>query len=728
MAEPAVIVRGRGALPARTFYRLTMRITGDSAGPDPCWFLRHGGECARHLREQEAAESCLGPCAQWPAALKHAVQMVLESRMPMMLHWGPDLITFYNDAYAELLADKHPGLLGARAEPWWREIWAELSGFFARVWQGESVFLDNAAYDVVRGGMPMRTYFTHSHSPVRDADGAVAGILVVAQENTGERVRWQQQSQANARLTALLSAQETRLQRGEEMSRLVLQSMANVGTWDWWIDEDQVHADRNVATMFGVPIDQAADGLPITHFFQRMHPEDLPRVRRHLEMARTSGEAGLINFRLRRPDGDERWMLARFQGVVPDAHGVNTRIIGVNVDITDQQELELQLRQAQKMEAVGQLTGGLAHDFNNLLSAVSGALQILRRRVSADRLNPDEITRLTGIAQGAVDRAATLTHRLLAFSRQQTLTPHPTDVNRLVAGMEPLLAGTLPPDIEIRIDSAPDLWPALVDASQLENALLNLCVNARDAMPGGGRLTIVTDNTVLDAAQASEAHLIPGEYLTLCVIDTGTGMDSHTTERAFDPFFTTKDPGQGTGLGLSMVYGFARQSGGHVTIQSTPGEGTTFCLYLPRHQGTLGDAHAPVASAAQPAHALTGRILLVDDEPDIRMLLADVLRESGHEVRQAAEAHTALALLRTCDSVNLLMTDVGLPGGMDGRQLAEAARQAHPDISVLFITGYAENAIFADGHLDPNMRVLTKPFNIETLLDVVDAMLKARGQ
>ena len=381
--------------------------------------------------------------------------------------------------------------------------------------------------------------------------------------------------------------------------------------------------------------------------------------------------------------------------------------------IAERKHAEEALRQSQKMEAVGQLTGGIAHDFNNLLTGIIGSLDLLQVRLRQGRTT--EIDRYVAAAQGASKRAAALTHRLLAFSRRQTLDPKQTDVNRLVIGMEELIRRTVGPQITVEVVTAGGLWSTLIDSSQLENALLNLCINARDAMPEGGRITIETANKWLDERAAKDRDLPPGQYLSLCVTDNGTGMTPDVIARAFDPFFTTKPIGQGTGLGLSMVYGFVRQSGGQVRIYSEVGHGTTMCLYLPRHYGNSAETDAAAAPATS-AHARSGKtVLVVDDEPSVRMLVTEVLEELGYVPVEASDGPAGLRMLQSDMRVDLLVTDVGLPGGINGRQLADAARTTRPDLKVLFITGYAENAIIGNGHLAPNMGVLTKPFVMETL-------------
>ena len=374
---------------------------------------------------------------------------------------------------------------------------------------------------------------------------------------------------------------------------------------------------------------------------------------------------------------------------------------------------EEQLRQSQKMEAVGQLTGGIAHDFNNLLTGVIGSLELLSNRIAQGRLM--DVERYALAAQNAAKRAAALTHRLLAFSRRQTLDPKPVDANRLVSGMEDLVRRTLGPQIQLDVVAAGGLWPILVDANQLENALLNLCINARDAMLNGGRVTIETGNRWLDARAAKERDLPPGQYVSLCVSDTGTGMTPEVIAKAFDPFFTTKPLGQGTGLGLSMIYGFVRQSDGQVRIYSEVGQGSLVCLYLPRHLGEAEEAEMPVELSTAPRAGAGETVLVVDDEPTVRMLVAEVLEELGYSALEAADGLAGLKLLQSGVRVDLLVTDVGLPGGMNGRQMADAARLTRPDLKVLFITGYAENAVVGNGHLDPGMHVMTKPFAMDAL-------------
>ncbi len=380
------------------------------------------------------------------------------------------------------------------------------------------------------------------------------------------------------------------------------------------------------------------------------------------------------------------------------------------------------LRQSQKMEAVGQLTGGLAHDFNNLLTGIVGSLELMQARVAQGRTA--ELSRYVAAAMGSANRAAALTHRLLAFSRRQTLDPKLVMVNQLVAGMEELLQRSVGSTVTLATALDESAGTILCDASQLENALLNLAINARDAMPTGGTMTISTRAVSIDQATAAQRDMAPGVYVALAVGDTGVGMSPEVAARAFDPFFTTKPLGQGTGLGLSMIYGFTKQSGGQARIHSAEGLGASVTLFLPRLD-TAQDVAASLASPQAEECAETGEtVLIVDDEPVIRLLVSEVLRDLGYAALQAADGAAGLRHIAEGPRIDLLVTDVGLPGGMNGRQLADAARARQPDLLVLFITGFAENAAVGGDALEPGMGVMVKPFGIDALATKIRAMLR----
>ena len=466
--------------------------------------------------------------------------------------------------------------------------------------------------------------------------------------------------------------------------------------------------------------------------FSRFYTEEDAAARvpwKALEIAREVGRYEAEGWR-RRKDGSRFWA-----GVVIDAirdpQGTLIGFAKITRDLTErkaaQEELERsreQLFQSQKMEAVGQLTGGLAHDFNNLLTGITGSLELMRARLAQGKIG--ELERYIVAAQGAASRAGALTHRLLAFARRQTLDPKAISANKLIADMTELVQRTVGPEIRLETVLAIGLWPVLCDPNQLENALLNLSINARDAMPGGGRLTIETTNSWIDERNAKARDMQDGQYVAISVSDTGTGIDKETLARVFDPFFTTKPIGQGTGLGLSMVYGFARQSHGHVRIYSEVGHGTMVCVYLPRY---LGDEEIEQADDLQvAAQAESGEtVLIVDDEPTVRMLVIDALGDRGYSCLEAADGAAGLKILQSNVRVDLLITDVGLPGGLNGRQVADAARELRADLKVLFITGYAENAVLNHGHVGRGMEVLTKPFAVDDLVARVDRMMHSRN-
>ena len=451
---------------------------------------------------------------------------------------------------------------------------------------------------------------------------------------------------------------------------------------------------------------------------------------RALETARREGKFEAEGLRVRK-DGSTFWASV-VMNPIRDPAGALIGYAKITRDITERREAQEklqraqeQLAQAQKMEGIGQLTGGVAHDFNNLLTIIIGNLETMQRALTGgEALDPDRFARAVDYAMRGAERAASLTQRLLAFSRRQPLDPKPVDVGRLVTGMSELLRRSLGEQVAIETVLAGGLWRVLVDANQLEVSILNLAVNARDAMPNGGKLTIETANTMLDETYAAmQSEVVPGQYVVVSITDTGSGMSREVQARAFEPFYTTKDIGQGTGLGLSQVYGFVKQSGGHVKIYSEPGMGTTVKLYLPRLMAA-DEAMAEPATIEHAPHSVRAEtILVVEDDPDVRAHSTGILRELGYTILEAPVASVGLQLLEGHPEIRLLFTDVGLPGGMNGRQLADAARQMRPDLKVLFTTGYARNAIVHDGRLDPGVSLITKPFTYAALAAKLSDML-----
>ena len=422
---------------------------------------------------------------------------------------------------------------------------------------------------------------------------------------------------------------------------------------------------------------------------------------------------GHIDLQKRAAEDLERLVLERTQ----ELEAANREL---NRQIAERHQLEEQLRHAQKMEAIGQLTGGLAHDFNNMLAIIVGALNLVKRRLKD--IEPSTRKYIDSAQEGA-HRAAQLTQRLLAFSRQQALTPKTVDVNKLVQGMSELLRGTLGRDITLEAVAGGGLWQVHADESQLENAILNIALNARDAMPDGGRLTIETQNAHLDERYAA-ANLgtPPGQYLMISVTDTGAGMSADVAAKAFDPFFTTKATGKGTGLGLSQVYGFVKQSGGHIKIYSEPGRGTSVKIYLPRHHAPGGLTPEFQQASGLPMEGHQELVLVVDDEDAVRSIAADGLRELGYRVLEAPDAPTALALLEEYPSVDLLFTDIVMPE-VNGRKLAEQALRKRPGLKVLFTSGYTRNAIVNNGVVDADVHLIGKPCSLDELAEKVRDVL-----
>ncbi len=545
------------------------------------------------------------------------------------------------------------------------------------------------------------------------------------------------------------------LKQGESDELLALAEEAgDLGIFEWHVREGTVRTSPKLVAIYGLT---DFDGRHAT-WLKSIFREDLPRLQDITDRAFASRARDLhAEFRIvRASDGQLRWIEAR-RVIFYDADGP-VRVVGVSVDVTARKraivelrtftetleeavkdrtrELEAEnearrraedsLRQAQKMEAVGQLTGGVAHDFNNLLTIVLGGLDVIGRRILELPPSPavSRIVRAKDMALQGAQRAATLTSRLLAFSRQQALAPQAIDANKLVAGTCDFLHRTLGEAVALETVLAGGLWRAFADPNELENALLNLALNARDAMPNGGKVTIETANAYLDEAYIGSLvePVAAGQFVMIAVADTGVGMDRTTRERAFDPFFTTKEVGKGTGLGLSQVYGFLRQTGGHVKIYSELGEGTTVKVYLPRHAGEEESVNEqiPIRDVARAIGAEA--ILVVEDDHALRGYTTEILSELGYAVKEARDGASALQVLER-NHIDLLFTDVVMPGGMNGRELADEALRRRPKLKVLFTTGYTRNAIVHHGRLDAGVQMIGKPFSLGELSTKVRALL-----
>ncbi len=671
------------------------------------------------------------PCAETTAQVSAERQRAIETerqrrlfrRAPGFISTtrGPDhVLEFVNEAFSRLFGERE--WVGSRIRDAIPEV--EGQGFFEMM---DNVYSSGIRH-VAKGAAarlrrspsgPMEEiHVDFVYEPIIDDHGQVTGIFCEGYDVT-----------ELYRTNAALGRSEARLREvNENLERRVIERSQARGT-AWHLSPDlmgALNADgffviSNPAweTMLGWTEAEVAS----TPIFDLVHPDDVERTRAVFDRMHLGQPASRFINRYRCKGGGYRWI--SWFAVPEKGYGYCT---GRDITVEREQaealaKAEAALRQSQKMEAIGQLTGGLAHDFNNMLGSISAGLEMLQVRVGQGRL--DGIERYVAVAQGGARRAAALTHRLLAFSRRQTLEPKPTNVNRLVMDMEEMIQRTVGPAICVSVDPSWDLWTTLVDQGQLENSLLNLCINARDAMPAGGRIVIRTGNTTVDQREAAELDISPGPHVRMCVTDNGGGMAPEVVARAFEPFYTTKPMGQGTGLGLSMVYGFARQSGGQVRIRSEAGRGTEVCIYLPR---SLRTEEAEVRETRAPQVGPVERratVLLVEDEEALRAMVAEAVEDLGLDVIEAEDGPAALAVLDSGASVDLLVTDIGLPGGTSGLQLAEAARSSRPGISILFVTGYAEDSTFRDGHPDGVTQVLTKPFAIEVLAERVRALVSA---
>lgn len=631
---------------------------------------------------------------------------------------GHPLFQFYNGGTASALSSSGVNQLRASlAEVARTGLPQQLKtvGYPLRVPNDERDHYENRYWDVV-------------NVPVLDGQGQVAYIIHQAEDVT----------------ESLLEQESAALRLRESDERLNAALLASgTGTFYWDLRNNRLDMDLPMQRLFGL------EGLTsgwLDDLLDRIHPDDRAAIAQQCERCARYGDDLEMQFRVLLPEGTERWIFDKGQ-TFTDSNDRPTYMVGACLDITQHKrteralqrlnetleqrvnaevaaraKTEAALRQSQKMEAVGQLTGGLAHDFNNLLAGVIGSLELLSVRLQQGRTG--DLERYIHSALTSANRATALTHRLLAFSRRQTLDPSPTDLNALIEGMMELLQRTIGPLVSYSTQLSDELWLTLCDTNQLENALLNLTINARDAMPDGGRLTLTSENLVLGEPLAEELTLPPGEYVALGVRDTGVGIPPERLGYVFDPFYTTKPLGEGTGLGLSMVYGFAKQSGGAVRIESTVGEGTSAWIYLPRYHGQSASLQAP-ATPEPTSTSVEGRtVLVVDDEPNVRTLVTEVLQEMGLNTLEAAEGPSGLRILDSDAHLDLLISDIGLPGGMNGRQLADAAREKRPSLRVLFITGYAESSVLDRSNTLSDYEVLTKPFTINDLEEKVRSMLE----
>jgi PAS domain S-box-containing protein len=695
-----------------------MRDGEQTGSMEPVW----SGNAMRALVDaKDWSTTPLGPRESWSPSLTLALDIVLASGFPMALRWGPEFVLIYNDGYAPILGEKHPWALGLPARIAWSEVWHQIEPIHREILDGKrgAFFTDDILLRIQRHKDQWEdARFTLSYSPTPDptAPSGIGGVFVTAVETTA---RIATENQLRATEEALRRLNETLEQEVEIRTRERDRVWINSRDLLVVIGADGIF--RAVSPAWTRVLGHPPEDVVGRSFLEFVDPDDVGLTQGGLDAAAAGNDLTNFENRFRHKDGSPRWISWHTSMESELVYAYGRDITAENQAAAELARTQEALRQSQKMEAIGQLTGGIAHDFNNMLAIVIGSLDITRRRL---RRGEAGVERYLENAHEGATRAATLTQRLLAFSRQSPLSPRVLDLNGLVARMSELLQSTLGERIGLETALAGGLWLTHVDPNQLESAILNLAVNARDAMPGGGKLTVETANMYLDDRYvAREIGLTPGQYVMVAVTDVGTGMAPEIVQKVFDPFFTTKSVGKGTGLGLSMVYGFARQSGGHVRIYSEVGRGTTVKLYLPRHFGSVEEATAPLQPRSIPTAASQSEtVLVVEDEDRVRQMSCEVLRELGYAVHAASSGEAALRTFDELGRVDVLFTDVVM-GGMTGRQLADALREKAPGLKVLYTTGYTRNAVVHNGVLDAGVAFLPKPFTVEDLAVKLRAVL-----
>ena len=687
------------------------------------------GEMARRIRAYDWRQTELGPIEHWSASLRSAVQVLLASPLPMVMLWGRQGFMIYNDAYAEFAGGRHPYLLGCAVELGWPEV-AEFNRHVLDVClAGGTLSYRSKELVLLRDGKPEDVWMDLFYSPVPDDDQAPAGVLAIVVETTelvlSERAR---------------QAAERSYRAVNERIQLALSAGPLLGSFVWDVQADTLSGDERFARTFDYPADTPLEALPVEIARQRVHPDDLDELKQRIELTLRTGSAFNAEYRIRRPEGDDLWVQASGRCEF-DALGRPLRFPGVLIDINERKIAEAsllrftrdleqrvadevqarlaaeeQLRQSQKLEAIGGLTGGVAHDFNNLLQVIAGNLHLLARH-EPDNAN---VQRRISASIEAVERGAKLSSQLLAFARRQPLSPAVYNPRRIYDDLEELLQRALGETIRIDVTLPDEPWCIHVDRNQLENALLNLAINARDAMGGDGTIQILGENIVLDEASCAGKGIPAGDYVRLSVIDSGIGMPPDILKQVFEPFFTTKTDGQGTGLGLSMVFGFVKQSGGHIEIASDMGKGTRAQMYFPRsYQPEAGEQTHDYTP--QPGRHET--ILVVEDNDAVRSASVELLEQSGYRTLTAANADAAMKLLLEGAKVDLIFTDVVMPGLIKSSDLAAWAKVQTPPVPVLFTSGHTRDIISRNHQLSPDTHLLSKPYGPDALTRMVRSVL-----
>ena len=683
----------------------------------PLDFLPGGGKTGALMRAHDWSESPLGPPDTWPQSLRTVVGLLLQSQFPMFVAWGPDLGFLYNDPYAEILGAKHPRALGRRFYDIWSEIWPDISPLIDAAMAGHATYHEDLPLLMNRKGYDEQTWFTFSYSPVRDESGKVAGIFCACSETTQKVLVERAMRESEARLRELNETLEHRVTEAiaerNILADIVERTNAFVQVMDLeyrWLAVNRAAADE-FERIFGT---RPRVGLRVFDLLADQ-PDNQAAVTAVWSRALAGEEFTAIE-EFGDPSRDRRFYEMRFN-TLRDRDGNRIGAYQFVYDVTerlhDQERLrhaEAALRQTQKMESIGQLTGGVAHDFNNLLSVFATGLQLLERNVSGEQRQ-----RIFDGMRRAVARGTGLTRHLLAFSRRTPVNPESIDIASHLKGMREMLDGSLGGHIHIEMKFGDEVWPVEIDAGEMELAVLNLCLNARDAVAGGGTVTIAAENVVIEEERGSQKQCVK-----LSVTDTGGGMPPDVLSRAFEPFFTTKDVGKGSGLGLPQVYGFAHQSGGQVTIDSEVGVGTIVTLLLPRSLQDPVESVRTADSSGVPVPrsdgARRGHVLLVEDDQEVSALTREMLNSLGFAVTHVTGAEAALGALANARAVDAVLSDIMMPGGVSGLELAREISRRHPTLPIILTTGYVEAAARMK---DGEFHLLLKPYSLEALADAL---------
>jgi len=684
---------------------------------------------AGRIRAFDWSPTELGKMDTWPASLCSAVQLMLASPLPMVMLWGRPGYMIYNDAYSTFAGGRHPYLLGSPVELGWPEV-AEFNRHVVDTClAGGTLSYRNKELVLLRDGIPEDVWLDLYYSPVADDDGKPAGVMAMVVETTDHVI-----SERRRR------AAEDAYRADNERVRLALNAGALLGSFVWDIKANVLSGDERFARTFSYPAEQNLADLPTDIAQARIHPDDRSWLEEQVSRSVATGEPFNAEYRILRADGNYLWVQAsgccefneqgepfRFPGVLIDIHERKTAEESLlrftrNLEqrVADEVEARLtaeeQLRQSQKLEAIGGLTGGVAHDFNNLLQVIAGNLHLLARH-EPDNAN---VQRRVNASIAAVERGAKLSSQLLAFARRQPLSPAVCDPRQIFDGLAELLQRALGETIQISVTAPADAWHLHVDRNQLENAILNLAINARDAMQGEGTIELSAANVALDARFCAGKGIVPGDFVCVAVADSGVGMSAEVLGHAFEPFFTTKADGQGTGLGLSMVFGFVKQSGGHIEMSSVPGQGTRVQLYFPRSLRPL-PSESTLHDPMQPGGNET--VLVVEDNEAVRSAAVELLREEGYQVLTAGNGDTAMQMLLEGVEVDLIFTDVVMPGLIKSSDLAAWAKVQTPPVPILFTSGHTRDIISRNHQLSPDTHLLSKPYGPEALTQMVRAVL-----